>query len=65
MEHDETNESDVSPTEVGDAAVAFMNGLAAAFGADATTDVEIDGTEIDVRVSGEVSACSSAPVAAR
>ena len=53
MEHDETNESDVSPTEVGDAAVAFMNGLAAAFGADATTDVEIDGTEIDVRVSGE------------
>lgn len=46
-------ESDVSPQEVGDAAVAFMDGLVAAFGAEATTELEIDGTELDVRVQGE------------
>lgn len=42
----------VSPQEVGDAAVAFMSGLARAFGADAETTVEIDGTELEVRVTG-------------
>ena len=46
-------ETEVSPQEVGDAAVAFMSGLATAFGAEASTDVEIDGTEIDVRVTGD------------
>ena len=50
MEHD--TQSEVSPQEVGDAAVAFMTGLTEAFGADATTELEIDGTEIDVRVTG-------------
>lgn len=50
---DNGTETEVSPQEVGDAAVAFMSGLATAFGAEATTDVEIDGTEIDVRVSGD------------
>ena len=46
-------ETEVSPQEVGDAAVAFMSGLATAFGAEASTDVEIEGTEIDVRVTGD------------
>ena len=47
------SETEVSPQEVGDAAQAFMSGLVAAFGAEASTDVDIDGTEIDVRVTGE------------
>lgn len=44
--------SPVSPDEVGAAAVTFMDGLAHAFGADATVELEIDGTELDVRVTG-------------
>lgn len=48
----ESQESPVSPSEVGDAAVAFMSGLAAAFGADAETTVAIEGSEIDVKVTG-------------
>lgn len=51
--HDNESETEVSPQEVGDAAVAFMSGLTAAFGAEASTEVEIDGTEIDVRVTGD------------
>ena len=50
---DNGSETEVSPQEVGDAALAFMSGLTTAFGAEASTDVEIDGTEIDVRVSGD------------
>jgi spoIIIJ-associated protein len=50
---DNGTETEVSPQEVGDAAVAFMSGLTAAFGAEASTEVEIDGTEIDVRVTGD------------
>ncbi|MDJ0771619.1 MAG: RNA-binding cell elongation regulator Jag/EloR [Ilumatobacter sp.] len=46
------NESTVTPQEVGDAAVAFMSGLAEAFGADATTDVTVDGTDLEVRTVG-------------
>lgn len=46
-------QSAVTPQEVGDAATAFMTGLATAFGAEASTEVEIDGTEIDVRVGGD------------
>jgi spoIIIJ-associated protein len=42
----------VSPVEVGEAAKAFMSGLVDAFGATAETTVEIDGSEIDVRVTG-------------
>lgn len=45
-------ESDVTPDEVGAAAVLFMEGLTTAFGADATVAVAIDGIELDVRVSG-------------
>lgn len=49
----EKQQSDVTPQEVGDAAVAFMSQLTTAFGVDgATTDLEVDGTDLDVRVSG-------------
>ena len=51
--HDDFTQSDVTPEEVGEAAVAFMSGLTSAFGYDATTSVEVDDTEIDVRVDGE------------
>ena len=51
--HDENQqESSVTPEEVGEAAVAFMTGLTDAFGAEASTTVDVDGTEIDVRVEG-------------
>ena len=49
---DEYNESPVSPQEVGEAAVAFMTGLAAAFGAEASTELEVDDTNLEVRVTG-------------
>lgn len=46
-------QSDVTPQEVGEAAVAFMAGLAEAFGvADAATELTVDGVELDVRVTG-------------
>ena len=49
---DQEQGSPVTPEEVGAAAVAFMSGLTEALGADADTSVEVDGTEIDVSVSG-------------
>lgn len=49
---DEQRESDVTPQEVGDAAVSFMSGLADAFGSSATTSLEIDDTNLEVRVEG-------------
>lgn len=51
--HDEFTQSDVTPEEVGEAAVTFMAGLTSAFGFDASTSVEVDDTEIEVRVDGE------------
>ena len=52
MEQDRP-QSDVTPQEVGDAAVAFMSQLAAAFGVeDAETELTVDGTDLDVRVTG-------------
>lgn len=45
-------ETTVTPDEVGAAAVAFMDGLTEAFGAEGTTSLEIDGTELHVSVSG-------------
>lgn len=51
--YDETTDSPVSPQEVGDAAVAFMDGLTEAFGFEATTELSVDGTELDVQVRGE------------
>jgi spoIIIJ-associated protein len=49
----EEPQSDVTPQEVGDAAVAFMDGLTSAFGLAATAEVDVDGTDLDVRVKGD------------
>ncbi len=49
---EEEQGSPVTPEEVGDAAVAFMSGLTEALGADAEAAVAVDGTEIDVTVTG-------------
>lgn len=49
---DDQQTNDVSPQEVGDAAVSFMDGLTAAFGADATSALTVDGLELEVSVSG-------------
>ena len=43
----------VEPAAVGAAAVAFMEGLVEAFGLQATVELDIDGTELDVRVEGD------------
>lgn len=52
MEQDRP-QSDVTPQEVGDAAVAFMSQLADAFGVEnAQTELTVDGTDLDVRVTG-------------
>ncbi|HUF98871.1 MAG TPA: RNA-binding cell elongation regulator Jag/EloR [Ilumatobacter sp.] len=53
-QHKENNvdETTVSPEQVGEAAVAFMSGLADAFGATSTTSLAIEGDELDVRVTG-------------
>lgn len=53
MSNDEREQSPVSPQEVGDAAVAFMDGLVAAFDATGTSALSVDGTELDVQVDGE------------
>jgi spoIIIJ-associated protein len=52
MTDDERPESTVTPDEVGAAAVAFMEGLTEAFGADATVAVKVDGIELEVTVTG-------------
>jgi len=45
--------SEVTPQEVGEAAVTFMSQLTAAFGVEeAGTELEVDGTDLDVRVTG-------------
>ena len=44
--------STVTPQEVGDAAVAFMSGLATAISDDATTELSVDGTTLEVTVEG-------------
>jgi spoIIIJ-associated protein len=52
MEHDRP-QSDVTPQEVGEAAVAFMSQLTEAFGVEgAETELTVDGTDLDVRVTG-------------
>jgi spoIIIJ-associated protein len=53
MSNDERDPSPVTPQEVGDAAVAFMDGLAEAFGATASCELHVDGTELDVHVTGD------------
>jgi spoIIIJ-associated protein len=49
---EDADQAEVSPAEVGAAAETFMAGLVTAFGASAETAVEIDGSDIDVRVTG-------------
>ena len=52
MEQDRP-QSDVTPQEVGEAAVAFMSQLTEAFGVEgAETELTVDGTDLDVRVTG-------------
>jgi spoIIIJ-associated protein len=46
------DEPTATPEQVGEAAVAFMSGLADAFGATSTTTLAIDGDELDVKVTG-------------
>lgn len=53
MSNDEREPSPVSPQEVGDAAVTFMDGLVQAFGSDGSTELNVEGTELDVRVEGD------------
>jgi len=53
MSNEEREPSPVSPQEVGDAAVTFMDGLVEAFGATGTSGLEVDGTELDLQVDGE------------
>lgn len=52
MEESENRGEPVDPALVGEAAVAFMQGLADAFGAEATVELDRDGTELEVRVQG-------------
>ncbi|MEM8620960.1 MAG: RNA-binding cell elongation regulator Jag/EloR [Actinomycetota bacterium] len=56
MSNDQQSPADdrpaVSPDEVGAAAIRFVDGLTEAFGVDATSTLQIDGTELDVAVSG-------------
>jgi spoIIIJ-associated protein len=49
---DQRPQSEVTPEQVGQAAVEFMSGLVSAFGLEATTTLEIDGTDLDVKVEG-------------
>lgn len=53
MSNEDRPQSDVTPQEVGDAAVAFMNDLVTAFGATGEAELTIDGTELDVQVRGD------------
>jgi spoIIIJ-associated protein len=46
-------QAEVDPAVVGEAAVEFMTGLAAAFGTSATATLAVDGSELDVRVAGD------------
>ncbi len=52
MTSDERPESTVTPDEVGAAAVAFMDGLTSALGAEGTSTLRVDGLELEVAVAG-------------
>ncbi len=56
MDHDQDSPANdtpaVSPDEVGAAAVRFIDGLTAAFDVEATSTLQVDGTELDVSVTG-------------
>jgi spoIIIJ-associated protein len=53
MNNDDHPESEVTPDEVGAAAVSFMEGLTEAFGQRAATSLQVEGIELDVSVEGE------------
>lgn len=53
MSNEDRPQSDVTPQEVGDAAVSFMNDLVTAFGATGEAELAVDGIELDVQVRGE------------
>ena len=50
---DDDNTATVTPDEVGAAAVAFMDGLTTAFGLHGTSEITVDGTELELNVVGE------------
>ena len=52
MSNDDRPESTVTPDEVGTAAVAFMDGLTAAFGVEGSSTLHVDDLELRVEVSG-------------
>ena len=52
MSNDEFQDPSVTPEQVGEAATAFMSGLAHALGVDATASVTIEGTDLDVHLDG-------------
>ena len=52
MSNEDRPESTVTPDEVGAAAVAFMDGLTAAFGVDGSSTLHIDELELRVDVAG-------------
>lgn len=53
MTNDDRPESNVTPQEVGDAAVKFMDGLTSAFGATGNANLDIDELQLEVNVKGE------------
>ena len=53
MTNEERPQSNVTPQEVGDAAVVFMNDLVTAFGANGNAELSVDGIELDVQVRGD------------
>jgi spoIIIJ-associated protein len=53
MSNEERPQSDVTPQEVGDAAVSFMNDLVSAFGGTGSAELTVDGIELDVQVHGD------------
>lgn len=52
MSNEDRPESTVTPDEVGAAAVAFMDGLTAAFGVDGSSTLHVDDLELRVDVTG-------------
>jgi spoIIIJ-associated protein len=52
MSNDDRPESNVTPDEVGAAAVAFMDGLTQAFGLNGSSELQVDGVELELKVTG-------------
>ena len=52
-EMSDDNTTTVTPDEVGAAAVAFMDGLTTAFGLQGTSEISVDGIELELNVVGE------------